>query len=50
MPHCHLFLQVIGATNVLATLVGVLFIDKWGRRPLLLQGGLQMLLSQVCVL
>lgn len=35
-----------GATNVLSTLVGVLFIDRWGRRPLLLQGGVQMLLSQ----
>lgn len=38
---------VIGATNVLATLVGLLFIDRWGRRPLLLEGGVQMLLSQI---
>lgn len=32
---------------MLATLVGLLFIDRWGRRPLLLEGGVQMLLSQV---
>lgn len=38
---------VIGATNVLSTLIGMLFVDKWGRRPLLLQGGVQMMLSQV---
>ena len=38
---------VIGAVNVASTLVGVLLIDRLGRRPLLLEGGIQMMLSQV---
>ncbi len=38
---------VIGTTNVLSTFVGLMLVDKWGRRPLLIQGGLQMAVSQV---
>lgn len=38
---------VIGATNVVSTFVGLLLVDRWGRRPLLIQGGLQMMASQV---
>jgi hypothetical protein len=38
---------VIGATNVVATFVGLLLVDRLGRRPLLLQGGVQMMASQV---
>lgn len=38
---------VIGATNVLCTFVGLVLVDRWGRRPLLIQGGLQMAVSQV---
>ena len=38
---------VIGATNVLSTFVGLVLVDRWGRRPLLVQGGLQMMCSQV---
>lgn len=38
---------VIGATNVLSTLFGVLLIDRCGRRLLLLEGGIQMLLAEV---
>lgn len=38
---------VIGATNVLCTFVGLVLVDRWGRRPLLIQGGLQMAVSQI---
>jgi hypothetical protein len=38
---------VIGATNVVSTFVGLMLVDRWGRRPLLIQGGLQMMASQV---
>lgn len=37
---------VIAAVFLVTTLVGVVWIDRWGRRPLLLQGGIQMMLSQ----
>ena len=33
--------------QVVSTFAGLLLVDRWGRRPLLLQGGLQMLVSQV---
>ena len=32
--------------QVVSTFVGLLLVDRWGRRPLLLQGGVQMLVSQ----
>ncbi|KAL4853612.1 H(+)/hexose cotransporter 2 [Chlorella vulgaris] len=38
---------VIGATNVVSTFVGLMLVDRWGRRPLLIQGGLQMMVSQI---
>ncbi|KAL4431265.1 hypothetical protein ABPG75_006521 [Micractinium tetrahymenae] len=38
---------IIGGVNVVGTFVGLALVDKWGRRPLLLEGGIQMLLSQV---
>lgn len=38
---------IIGGINVLGTFVGLALVDRWGRRPLLLQGGIQMLISQV---
>ncbi|CAI9780998.1 unnamed protein product [Fraxinus pennsylvanica] len=38
---------ITGIVNVLATLVSVAFADKWGRRTLFLEGGVQMLIFQL---
>jgi sugar porter (SP) family MFS transporter len=38
---------IIGAVNVLSTLVAVFTVDKFGRRALLLEAGVQMTLAQV---
>ena len=38
---------ITGGVNVLATLVSVYGVDKWGRRFLFLEGGTQMLICQV---
>lgn len=38
---------VVGAVNVLATFVTVASVDNMGRRPLLIEGGIQMVLSLV---
>lgn len=38
---------VTGLVNVGATVVSIYGVDKWGRRFLFLEGGLQMLISQV---
>ncbi|EPS70218.1 hexose transporter 1, partial [Genlisea aurea] len=40
---------ITGAVNVGATVVSILFVDKWGRRFLFLQGGAQMLVCQIAV-
>uniref|UniRef100_A0A803LPA8 Major facilitator superfamily (MFS) profile domain-containing protein n=1 Tax=Chenopodium quinoa TaxID=63459 RepID=A0A803LPA8_CHEQI len=40
---------ITGAFNVLATFVSIYGVDKWGRRLLFLQGGVQMLICQVVV-
>ncbi|KAM5569352.1 sugar transport protein MST4 [Rosa sericea] len=40
---------ITGAVNVLATLVSIYFVDRLGRRILLLQAGVQMFLSQMVV-
>uniref|UniRef100_A0A7N0RF33 Major facilitator superfamily (MFS) profile domain-containing protein n=1 Tax=Kalanchoe fedtschenkoi TaxID=63787 RepID=A0A7N0RF33_KALFE len=40
---------ITGAVNVGATLVSIYGVDKWGRRALFLEGGIQMLLSQIAV-
>lgn len=40
---------VTGLVNVGATVVSIYGVDKWGRRFLFLEGGLQMLISQVAV-
>ena len=40
---------IIGAVNVVATLVAVALVDRAGRRPLFLFGGVQMALSQVAL-
>ncbi|KAK6927888.1 Major facilitator, sugar transporter-like [Dillenia turbinata] len=39
---------ITGGVNVLATWVSVYGTDKWGRRVLLLGGGIQMLIFQIC--
>jgi sugar porter (SP) family MFS transporter len=40
---------IVGAVNVLATLVSLGVVDKWGRRILFLEGGVQMLISQIII-
>ncbi|KAF7838953.1 sugar transport protein 10-like [Senna tora] len=40
---------ITGGVNVLATLVSILYVDKFGRRILFLEGGIQMLISQILV-
>ncbi|KAL4372337.1 hypothetical protein HN51_017456 [Arachis hypogaea] len=40
---------ITGGVNVLATLVSVFCVDKFGRRLLFLEGGVQMLVSQIVV-
>ncbi|KAM1469327.1 hypothetical protein ACFXTO_040522 [Malus domestica] len=40
---------ITGGVNVVATFVSILAVDKFGRRVLFLQGGVQMLLCQVAV-
>ncbi|KAK4439250.1 Sugar carrier protein C [Sesamum alatum] len=40
---------VTGGVNVLATAVSIYGVDKWGRRFLFLEGGVQMLVCQVAV-
>jgi sugar porter (SP) family MFS transporter len=40
---------ITGAVNVVATLVSLASVDKWGRRILFLEGGIQMFVSQVLI-
>ncbi|KAB2597322.1 hypothetical protein D8674_000242 [Pyrus ussuriensis x Pyrus communis] len=40
---------ITGGVNVIATLVSILTVDRFGRRALFLEGGLQMIISQVAV-
>ncbi|XP_059633357.1 sugar transport protein MST6-like [Cornus florida] len=40
---------ITGIVNVFATLLSIFFVDKFGRRVLFLQGGIQMLICQVVV-
>ncbi|KAH6776043.1 sugar transporter 1 [Perilla frutescens var. hirtella] len=40
---------ITGGVNVLATIVSIYGVDKWGRRFLFLEGGIQMLICQVVV-
>ncbi|KAM1181682.1 hypothetical protein ACFX2I_000222 [Malus domestica] len=40
---------ITGGVNVIATLVSMLTVDRFGRRALFLEGGLQMIISQVAV-
>ncbi|MED6123923.1 Sugar transport protein mst4 [Stylosanthes scabra] len=40
---------ITGAVNVVCTLVSVYFVDKLGRRVLLLEAGVQMLVSQIVI-
>lgn len=40
---------ITGVANVLATFVSIGLVDKWGRRFLFLEGGIQMLIFQVIV-
>ncbi|KAM7255363.1 hypothetical protein ACFE04_020604 [Oxalis oulophora] len=40
---------ITGGVNVLATLVSVYGVDKWGRRFLFLEGGVQMFICQIIV-
>ena len=38
---------ITGAVNVVATVVSMYGVDKWGRRKLFLEGGVQMLICQI---
>ncbi|KAL5729385.1 Sugar transport protein 7 [Ranunculus cassubicifolius] len=38
-----------GAVLVLSTLVSIAVVDRWGRRPLLIAGGIQMIICQIAV-
>ena len=38
---------ITGGVNVLATVVSIYGVDRWGRRFLFIEGGIQMLISQV---
>lgn len=40
---------ITGLVNVIATLVSIYGVDKWGRRALFLEGGVQMLICQCVV-
>ncbi|EFJ37604.1 hypothetical protein SELMODRAFT_451177 [Selaginella moellendorffii] len=40
---------ITGAVNVMATLVAITFVDKWGRRALFLEAGVQMFFTQVAI-
>lgn len=39
---------ITGCVNVVGTLLSMIIVDKFGRRALFLEGGLQMILCQVC--
>lgn len=41
---------ITGSVNVVATIVSIYGVDKWGRRFLFLEGGIQMLICQVIIL
>ncbi|KAL3519634.1 hypothetical protein ACH5RR_017783 [Cinchona calisaya] len=40
---------ITGIVNVIATMVSIYGVDKWGRRKLFLEGGIQMLICQIVV-
>ncbi|XVF67007.1 hypothetical protein PTKIN_Ptkin10aG0085800 [Pterospermum kingtungense] len=40
---------ITGTVNALATLVSIFTVDKFGRRSLFLEGGIQMIISQIAV-
>ncbi|KAL2253235.1 sugar carrier protein C [Sesamum indicum] len=40
---------ITGGVNVIATIVSIYGVDKWGRRFLFIEGGIQMLICQVVV-
>ncbi|XP_028788740.1 sugar carrier protein C-like [Neltuma alba] len=40
---------ITGLVNVIATTVSIYGVDRWGRRALLLEGGIQMLICQIIV-
>lgn len=41
--------MIMGSVNVLSTIPGLFMVEKWGRRPLLLFGGIGMAVSQFLV-
>ncbi|KAI9124625.1 hypothetical protein K1719_004547 [Acacia pycnantha] len=40
---------ITGFVNVIATIVSIVGVDRWGRRALFLEGGIQMLICQIIV-
>lgn len=41
---------ITGGVNMIATIVSIIGVDRWGRKALFLEGGIQMLICQVCIL
>jgi hypothetical protein len=41
---------IVGVVNIGATVVSIIAVDRFGRRALLFEGGIQMIVSQVCFL
>lgn len=40
---------VMGLVNVIFTVVAILFVDKWGRKPLLVTGSIGMAVGMICI-
>jgi sugar porter (SP) family MFS transporter len=40
---------IVGAVNAASTFVSIVVVDRWGRRKLFLEGGVQMLVCQVAI-
>lgn len=38
---------IVGAVNMLTTILAILLVDKWGRRPILITGGIIMIVSML---
>lgn len=39
---------IVGVVNIAATVVSIVCVDRFGRRILFIEGGIQMIVCQVC--